>query len=242
TVDIAAVELDMIGAADRHPGDVQEVHSLTLDGVTEGAGFRPDLTKFEVVLPALRALLPGSTHNQPRTVKYANEIRAGVASIPNVPLLFDPSTLVDVDFTRNADRSGGLVAPKFIANGISRELGRVPTSVLDPPDLAAALNKAFAGATLFGFPLASLVATAVTPKPGPPTILQRQLNGAATVEFSWKGIKLKEHGPFRPRTSGASPQLDLEVVIRPPTLAEESQATCTLSNFMLALPAGSPLL
>jgi hypothetical protein len=245
-VDIAAVELDMIGA-DGRPGDVQEVHSLTLNGVADGAGFRPDLDKFEVVLPALRALLPGSTHNRRRTLVYANEIRAGVASIPNVPLRFDPNTLVDVDFTKNADRSGGLVSPKFTADGISRELGPVPTAVLNPPDLATAFNTVFAGATLFGFPLASLVATAVTPKPGPPTILQQQLNGSTTVEFHWKCIKLQPHGPFRPRTSGSSPQLDLDVVSRPPTLAEVErlegpQATCTLSDFMLALPPGSPLL
>jgi hypothetical protein len=245
-VDIAAVELDMIGA-DRRPGDVQEVHSLTLNGVADGAGFRPDLDKFEVVLPALRALLPGSAHNRRRTLVYANEIRAGAASIPDVPLRFDPNTLVGVDFTKNADRSGGLVSPKFTADGISRELGPVPTAVLNPPDLATAFNNVFAGATLFGFPLASLVATAVTPKPGPPTILQRQLNGSTTVEFHWKGIKLQPHGPFRPRTSGSSPQLDLDVVSRPPTLAEVErvegpQATCTLSDFMLALPPGSPLL
>ena len=197
-VDIAAVELDMIGA-DRRPGDVQEVHSLTLNGVADGAGFRPDLDKFEVVLPALRALLP-SVHNRRRTLVYPTEIRAGVASIPNVPLRFDDSTRVDVDFTKNADRSGGLVSPKFTADGISRELGPVPTAVLNPPDLATAFDTVFAGATLFGFKLASLVATAVTPKPGPPTILQRQLNGSATVEFYWKGIKLQPHGPFRPRT------------------------------------------
>lgn len=244
-VDIAAVELDMIGA-DRRPGDVQEVHSLTLDGVADGAGFRPDLEKFEVVLPALRALLPGSAHDR-RTVLYATELRAGVAAIPDVPLFFDDSTRVGVDFTRNADRSGGLVSPKFTANGISREIGPVPTAVLNPPDLATAFNTVFAGATLFGFPLASLVATAVTPKPGPPTILQRQVNGSTTVEFNWRQIKLKPHGPFRPRPSGPPPQLDLDVVSRPPTLAEAEEAegpkaTCTLSNFMLALPAGSPLL
>jgi hypothetical protein len=245
-VDIAAVELDMIGA-DRRPGDVQEVHSLTLNGVADGAGFRPDLTEFEVVLPALRALLPGSVHNQRRTLKYANEIRAGVASIPNVPLLFGDSSRVDVDFTKNADRSGGLVSPKFIANGISREIGPVPTAVLDSSDFATAFKTVFADATLFGFPLASLVDTAVTPKPGPPTILQQQVNGSTTVVFNWKDIKLKPHGPFGPRTQGAPPKLDLDVVSRPPTLAEAEgregpKATCTLSDFMLALPPGSPLL
>ena len=244
-VDIAAVELDMIGA-DRRPGDFQEVHSLTLDGVADGAGFRPDLTKFEVVLPALRALLPGSVHNQRRTVKYANKIRAGLASIPNVPLLFDENSRVGVDFTKNADRSGGLVSPKFTADGISREIGPVPTALFNPPDLAAAFNTVFEGATLFGFPLASLVATDVTPKPGPPTILQQQLNGSTTVTFKWKEIKLKlqPHGPFRPRTPGSPPQLDLDVVSRPPTLAEAEgpKATCTLSDFMLALPVDKPLL
>jgi hypothetical protein len=243
-VDIAAVKLDMIGALDQRPGDVQEVHSLTLDGVADGAGFRPDLTKFEVVLPALRALLPGEVHNRRRTLVYN---RAGVASIPNVLLRFDPP--VDVDFTKNADRSGGLVSPKFTADGISRELGPVPTAVLVSPDLATAFKNVFAGATLFGFPLASLVATAVTPKPGPPTILQQHVNGSTTVEFKWKGIKLQQqqNGPFRPRTPGSSPLLDLDVISQPPTLAEVErlegpQATCTLSDFMLALPPGSPLL
>ncbi|GAA1651677.1 hypothetical protein ACFQY4_20015 [Catellatospora bangladeshensis] len=240
TVGMAGVELDMLGAGGL-PGDIHEVHSLTLDGKAQGAGFRPDLEKFAVVLPALRSLLPGAGHEAARTVTYAPELRAGQA-VPKVPLRFDAPVLVN--FTGNTDRSGALVAPRFDADGISRDLGPVASSVLpDQPNLGTALGEAFRGATLFGFPLASLIDTGTNPKPAPPTILQRRVGQAVSVQMRWADLKLVPHGPFRPKPGGPPPQLDLVVGAGPvPPGAPEPPNTCTLSNFTLALPPSSPLI
>jgi hypothetical protein len=241
TVGIAGVELDMVGAGGL-PGDIHEVHSLTLDGKAVGADFRPDLEKFAVVLPALRSLLPGAGHEAARTVRFAPELRTGQPAVPMVPLRFDPP--VPVNFTGNTDRSGALVAPKFDADGISRDLGPVASSVLpDQPNLATALSNAFRGATLFGFPLASLIDTATNPKPAPPTIIHRRVGQAVSVEMRWTNLKLVPHGPFRPKPGAPPPQLDLLVGGGPvPPDAPESPNTCTLSNFALALPPNAPLI
>lgn len=241
TAGIPGVELDMIGAGGL-PGDIQQVHSLTLDAVVHGREFRPDLKEFTVVLPALRSLLPGGGHDEERTVRYARELRSGERAIPLVPLKFGER--VPVDFTSNTDRSGALVAPAFKADGISRELGPVPTSVLLPqPDLGAALGEAFRGAKLFGFPLASLIDAAADPKPGPPKIIQRRVGGATCVELRWEKVKLVTHGPFQPRPGAPKPQLDLVVVSDPALLPPtETPPSCALTNFTLALPATQPLI
>ncbi|MEO3787595.1 hypothetical protein ABGB12_30075 [Actinocorallia sp. B10E7] len=244
TVRIPGVEIDLVGA-DGKPGDVQEVHSLTFSGIRDGDGFRPDLKKAGVVLPALRSLLPGAEHAQERTLEYSPEFRAlsappdaaAASSIPPVVLRFDEQSKVPVDFTENADRSGGLVAPRFTADGISRELGPVPTGVLPhQPDSASALNEAFKGATLFGFPLAALIDATSSPRPGPPKIVQRRVGAAVDMEMRWEKVRLRNHGPFRPRPGLEPAQFDL--VVRSGWLPSDAQQqpTCSLKNFMLVLP------
>jgi hypothetical protein len=256
TVDIPGIELDMVGAGGL-PGDVHQVHSLTFDAVPEGPGFRPDLKKFGVVLPALRSLLPDGGHDAVRSVTYAPELRHGEQSVPTathaaelrtgersvpaVPLRIDDG--VPVNFTSNTDRSGGLVAPMFCADGIARELGPVATEVLNPPDLGAALENAFRGATLFGFPLASLIDITAVPQPTPPMIIQRRVGASTSVELRWENVKLAPHGPFQPKPGTSSPQLNLCVVSNPELLdTPEPPPTCSLSNFQLALPPTQPLI
>jgi hypothetical protein len=242
-VTIPGVALDMIGA-DGQAGDIHEVRSLTFDAVPDGATFRPKLDKFEVVLPALRSLLPGGGHDTSRTLRYAAGLRAD--AIPRVPLVFDETSLVDVNFTKNTDRSGGLVAPRFTANGIARDLGPVATGVLDPPDLPQALATAFAGATLFGFPLAALIDTSVGSRPGAPAIIQKRVGGADHIELRWEAVKLQPqvNGPFKrhPDPTLPPPQLDLTVTSNPQMLAAPDSPTCKLSYFMLALPPSSSLM
>ncbi|MEU9351460.1 hypothetical protein AB0D65_10685 [Streptomyces griseoloalbus] len=247
TARVPGTRIDMVGAGGL-PGDVLEVHSLTFSGTDDGAARRPDVEKFDAVLPALRSLLPGSQHEQARTLRYAPQLRSLVGrgpdtergAVPDVPLLFEAPSGVPVSFTGNADRSGGLVAPKFSADGISRELGPVVTSVLPgAPNLEAALRDAFSGATLFGFPLASLIDTAVDPRPGPPMIVQKGVNDALVTEMRWERLRLKAHSAFRPRATGAPPELDLLVGCAPPGSeagAAEPATTCALRNFALVLP------
>ncbi|MGW7081706.1 hypothetical protein [Streptomyces sp. NPDC054866] len=247
-VEIPGVDIDLIGA-DGKPGDVQEVHSLTFSGTTAGPEYHPDLAGFGVVLASLRTLLPGvGGHDLPRPMAYADEMRTGStgAHLPAVPLVFDASSKVPVSFTANADRSGGLVAPKFLADGISRELGPVTTSIIrEGADLSAAIESAFSGATLFGLPLTSLIDTAGSPKPTPPQIVQRRVGMEIHSEMAWKGLRLKAYKTFQPRETGPPPALDLFVGTRPPATealpgaAQPPPPTCALKDFALVLPPPS---
>ncbi|MEU1008592.1 hypothetical protein [Streptomyces sp. NPDC005890] len=239
---VPGVVLDLLGAGGR-PGDVQEVRSLTFTAVPHGAGYRPDLAEFDVVLSALRTLLPGSGHEQPQAMTYAAALRghsaAAAVSVPRVPLVFVAPGGLLVDFTRNADRSGGLVAPKFKADGISRELGPVVTDTLPgATDLAAALERAFKGATLFGFPLAALIDTSGGSQPSPPKIVQRRTGLETSTEMEWPALPLKAYNAFQP---AAAARLDLSVGSRPPArelpeAAAPPAQTCVLRNVALALP------
>ncbi|MEU5398211.1 hypothetical protein ABZ348_02775 [Streptomyces sp. NPDC005963] len=243
-VKIPGVAIDLIGAGGR-PGDIQEVHSLTFTGSTQGPEYRSDLTGFDVVLASLRTLLPGGDHEQPRPMKYAAGLREGStrASIPPVPMVFVPPD-VPVSFTGRPDRSGALVAPKFTADGISRELGPVATCALreEATSSASSGTDAFAGATLFGFPLSSLIDTTGGHKPSPPQIVQRRVGTEITTEMRWKALRLKAHNTFQPRTTGQPPQLDLFVSSRSQPAkttreaAEPPPPTCALKNFALVLP------
>jgi hypothetical protein len=249
TARIPGTSVDMVGAGNR-PGDVLEVHTLTFGARNDGTGGRPDVVKFDAVLPALRSLLPGTAHDQPRTLRYAPQLHAlagplrdaeRAAAVPDVPFRFEAPSGVPVSFAKNADRSGGLVAPQFKADGISRELGPVPTSVLPgAPNFEAALNNAFSGATLFGFPLASLIDAALQPKP--PSMLQKRVKDALVTEMRWERVRLKAHGAFRARATGPPPELDLVAGHAPATSgigtpgALEPVTTCALRNFALALP------
>ncbi|AZP22690.1 hypothetical protein EJC51_45585 [Streptomyces aquilus] len=247
-VTIPGIDIDLIGA-DGKPGDVQEVHSLTFSGTTSGPEYQPDLAAFGVVLASLRTLLPGvGGHDHPRPMAYADEMRTGStgAHLPSVPLVFDASSKVPVSFTANADRSGGLVAPKFLADGISRELGPVTTSTIrERADLAAAIDSAFSGATLFGLPLNALIETAGSPKPTPPQIVQRRVGLEIHTQMVWKGLRLKAYKTFQPRPTGPPPLLDLVVGTRPPAneplpgAATPPPPTCALKNFSLVLPPPS---
>ncbi|QTE02308.1 hypothetical protein [Streptomyces cyanogenus] len=239
---VPGVALDLVGAGGR-PGDVQEVRSLTFTAAAHGTGYRPDLAGFDVVLSALRTLLPGSGHEQPQPMTYAAALRgqpaAAAVSVPRVPLVFAAPDGLLVDFTRNADRSGGLVAPRFKADGISRELGPVVTDTLPGgTDLAAALERAFKGATLFGFPLAALIDTSGSTKPNPPKIVQRWTGLETSTEMEWQALPLKAYNAFQPATAA---RLDLSVGSRPPARALPEAAappaqTCVLRNVALALP------
>lgn len=249
TARIPGTSLDMVGAGTR-PGDVLEVHTLTFSARNDSTGPRPDVVKFDAVLPALRALLPGTALDQPQTLRYAPQLRGPAGSVtgterapsvPDVPFRFAAPSGVPVSFAKNADRSGGLVAPRFNADGISRELGPVPTGVLPgAPNFEASLNNAFKGATLFGFPLASLIDAALQPKP--PSIVQRRVNDALVTEMRWERVRLKAHGAFRARQTGPPPELDLFAGYAPATPgtgtpgALEPVTTCAMRNFALALP------
>jgi hypothetical protein len=246
-VELGGVTIDMVNSDQPQPGDRHEVHRLTLEAVPHEGGFRPRVTQFDVALPSLRALLPDT--DGIRTLRYT-DVFLTAARIPELPFAFDPGFSGDpklgivTDFVSRADRSGGLVAPKFVIDGISRSLGPVAGGAL-PPALASALPpevprfdlaSVYKGATLLGFPLALLVRLPADPLAGdelplPPGITQLVENGVPSgMRMSWT-LELERHGPFRPQPST---KLVLTVECSP----TKRETTCTVNDFSLVLPPG----
>ncbi|MVN75599.1 hypothetical protein GO988_04600 [Hymenobacter sp. HMF4947] len=224
---LPGVPIDLIRSANRLASDIQEVHALSIAAVQYANGFWPSLSQFEVELPALRTLLPEQSKRV--ALAYADEFLHAGDQVA-VPL-----GLVDhliVDFTTQADRSGGLVAPKFTADGISRTLGLVPTGALPLPAGLPDLATVYAGATLLGFPLGEVInlAKSATDLPLPPTIVPLLLSGQPPgVQMLWPGLPLKSYGPLQ-----ATEATTLDLLVEASPL--QTKTTCTVENIALALP------
>ena len=215
-VPLPGVAIDLVGATTRQAADVHEVHGVTIAGVDTSPGltdgYRPKCTALSVALPALRTLLGTSA---PQPMRFDPRFLSGESN--DIPLALTNS--INIDFTKNSDRSGGLVAPQSVANAISRTLGPVdrefrPENLFGP------------GATLFGFPLRELLADLRTP---PQITSALTADGAPQITMRWMGVKLKGHLGFA--TNDAT-RLDLEVRQSPAASTTE----CTVSNFALAFP------
>jgi hypothetical protein len=220
SVQLPGVSIDLVGATTRLAGDVHEVHGVTIAGVDTAPGltdgYRPRCAALSVAMPALRTLLGTEA---PQSMRFADRFLSGESS--DIPLALNGQ--IDIDFTKNSDRSGGLVAPKSVANAISRSMG--------PVDETFRPDKLFASeATLLGFPLRALIADLRKP----PHITSALTSGAAPViTMTWKDVKL--HRPSNPfpgfETSDAT-RLDMEVQQGPAASTTE----CTVSKFTLAFP------
>lgn len=234
TVPIPASPVDLVRAASPGDGDTHEVHGLTIGGLDafEGApppgavdGYRPLVTQLQVAISALRTLL-GDTAPRPVTLNE-NFLRNGPAEDVLLELSGPP---INVDFSRNADRSGGLVSPVYQANGISRRLGPVNraaqpaagTGLVDPrilfPD----------SATILGFGLRDLVSQLKLP---PALTAKVWPDGSPDVTMRWTGVALKSLGPFvaNPRT-----RLDLTAEVT----RDGATTVCAVHDFALELPPG----
>jgi hypothetical protein len=211
---------------------VLEVRSLTIAGVAEGidlaGGYRSRLTELEVGLPALRAL----RGEDPRArVAFAERyLRNGPAE--DVLLTMLPGQTVPIDFSTAADRAGGLVAPKYVTNALSRSLGPIDrfalpdpaTGLIDPARLFPSDE-----ASLLGFPLRTLL----TQLRFPPEITYSPLPGSAPeVRMRWEDVRLTSVGPFR-----AKPGTRLTLTVT--TAPGRAETECVLTGFMLELPPGS---
>ncbi|MGE3235851.1 MAG: hypothetical protein AB7O78_19275, partial [Thermoleophilia bacterium] len=224
------------------PGDVLEIHQITLAAVPVPGGFLPSLTSFEAELPALRGVLPELPTR--RRLEFARDFLTG-AAVPEMPLRL--AEQIDIDFRKMADRAGGLVSPRFLADGISRTLGPVAEAAI-PPGLTAGLpdvaqfdpKSVFTDATLLGFPLTALMklpddlVAAADQVPRPPAIVQALENGVPTgMTMDWT-MPLAEHGPFVPTAASV---LALHVV----TTLDARETTCRVNDFELRLPPGGPV-
>jgi len=239
SIPVPGASLDLVRAAARREGDVHEVHALRLAGGLAADGYRPRLDGLDVRVPALRSLT-GFDGAVP--VRFAARyLERGEAEDVVLELAGEP---IGVDFTRRADRSGGLTAPKFSANALSRTLGPVnrnalpnPVSgVLDPKQLFPA------DATLLGFPLRDLVSGVRTPPQI--TSLAQAAGRPPQVTMKWEDVKLTEFGPFVPAT-GSRLNLTVTTTAGPPQdPAPRTHTSCTVNDFALILPAGlaEPLL
>ncbi|MFF8371822.1 hypothetical protein ACF05W_23665 [Streptomyces lydicus] len=226
-VPLPGVPVDLVRADEQRDGDVLEVHGLTVEG--SSAGYRPQLSALEVKLPALRTLLGD---DDSREVHFTEEyLREGVAQDVHLKMASD----LDISFVGRSARSGGLVAPRYQANAISRtqgplNLGALPdpsTGFVDPGRLFSA------DATLLGFALKDLV----TDLKAPPQITSVLLPGERpVVKMTWEGVKLTASGSFQP--TGQS-TLDLSVTVS----ATGTDTVCAVHDFTLVLPTPStPLL
>jgi hypothetical protein len=226
-VGLAGVPIALTPGEQRQPGDVHEVHGLTIAGVSHAGAFRPTLTSFRVALPALRSLL-GAADRAPANLMFTEAYRSGGDAADVVMEMATVGEKIGIDFTGRADRSGGLVSPKLDADAISRRYGPVQQAGV-VADAVGALDpsKLFAeGATLLGFRLADLIGRVSQP----PTIAFELRPGQPpVVRMAWAAVPLKSHVGFEPVGDAT---LDLTVESTP----DHVVATCTVRNFALLLP------
>ncbi|MFE1591351.1 hypothetical protein [Nocardia sp. NPDC058705] len=228
-VAFAPTPIDITGTGGRARGDIHEVHGLTIAGIANQSladGYRAGLAQLEIALPALRVL---RGDDQVTSVRLAdNYLRDGAA---DVLMEMVANQTREIDFARDAGRSGGLLAPKYIANAISRSLGPVnlgalphpATGLIDPAALFPSDQ-----AALLGFPLKTLVTQLRLP---PEITAVPRLGAAPEVRMQWRDVTLRSTAAFvaRPGT-----RLDLTVVASP----ETNETTCSVKDFSLELPPG----
>ncbi|MFE3985910.1 hypothetical protein ACFXPR_15630 [Nocardia tengchongensis] len=239
-VEIAPTTIDLTGAvagpiapaaADPNAAAFHEVRKLKIGGATLGEGldlangYRSKLTELEIGLPALRALRGQDSR---AAVTFAkNYLRDGVS---DVLLEMVPADSVPIDFTAATDRSGGLLAPKYLANAISRSMGPIDKLALPDPGTGfidpARLFPSDA-ATLLGFPLKSLLTQLKLP---PQITVTPTLGQAPEVRMRWQGIALTSMGPFRATPNVT--KLDLTIVAAP----GKAETICVINDFTLELP------
>ena len=244
-VDTNGARIDLVRSNEPVPGDVCEVTRLHVVGVTHDGGFRPRLGAapqpaeqrvppaerwgFETVLPAMRTLLGGD--RPPLRMALS---RALLDAAPDLKIPFqvpEGAEKLVTDFARNSARSGGIVAPDIVADGLSRIQG--PVSVaglldsvqgkLDPKKILGE------GASLLGYSLADLIDA--TELEVPPEILTAvQAGEPPKVTLQWNEIKLNTAtGSF---VTGPESQMDIDVVVG----VEGQKVKCTVDNVVLALP------
>ncbi len=216
--------IDLVRSSAPAPGDRHEVHALTV--AANPAVFAPSLASMQVAISSLRGLL-GASADVVRTARFAQDYlaRGDAASV-----ILDLDSPLTIDFTGHSDRSGGLVAPKYAPDALSRFAGPVPAQAL----LAAAggaIDPAAlfpADATLLGFALRDLVTDLMTP---PQIVPGAGADGRPVVTMTWQGIALKSAGCF---TADHSSRLDLTVTAG----ADGAHTLCSVTNVGLQLPPG----
>jgi hypothetical protein len=248
--------LDLIRGG--RPEDVQVVQRVNLVatfrdrvpqprlGPAPGAAVLGPAWGLELTLPALQTLLPDDPRAHAAKVRFSPDYEERGAAV-DVALHVVPTTPglpgIPVDFTHNADRSGGLTVPNLVADAISRTAGPVSLAGLDPPDAATL----FGDATVLGFALKDLLPS--LPAGTTPSITTDMSGPQPVVTLAWPTTTLATPaGSPLGRTKVVAGD-DIEETGPPPTIDLTVQASgngvrtdCTISNVSLAFPTGRPLL
>jgi hypothetical protein len=244
-VNVSGARIDLVRSNAPVAADVCEIQLLHIVGMPHDGGFRPrlgaaptpdeqdlpaaDRWGFEIALPAVRTLL--GRDQPPLRMAFTRTL---LESAPDLKIPFqvpEGAAKLVTDFAKNTARSGGLVAPDIVADGISRLHGPVSVSGLldrvgDRLDPKKILGDS---ASLFGYQLSDLIdGSALTV---PPAILSAvQAGQPPKVTLQWRGITLgTDTGSF---VTGPDSKLDLDVVVG----VEGQTITCTVENVVLALP------
>ena len=128
-VHIPGTLLDLVGSTSPQPENAKLVTALNILGPPDGDPFVPSLGRaaqagqepawaMRVDLPGLRTLLGEATPEEPATIGTA--VRFARDYLDNgeaAKVLFESVSEMAVDFTRKADRSGGLMALQLAADG-----------------------------------------------------------------------------------------------------------------------------
>ncbi len=227
-VPLPGTRIDLVQAPTQREGDVHEVHELVLKGIPQGGRFRTVLSQISAELPALRELLPETI--RPVVLVFTEDFLSRGA---DAPIALKPGTAITIDFGDSPDRSGGLVAPKFNADAISPTLGPVAEAAL--PGAGGDLSTILSGTTLLGIPLGELVSDAIPGGvQGTPEIVPIMNDTMPSgVRMTWK-LPLRSSGLF---LAGPGSKMELTVFRSVP----ETNTTCRIENFSLAIPEASPL-
>ncbi|WGY00781.1 hypothetical protein QI633_19860 [Nocardioides sp. QY071] len=222
---VPGIPVDLVRDATPAPNDVLPVQRLSFGGGHDGSGFRAVVEEAQVLLAAVQELVPGADGAVNVAYREAYRLRGEAEHA-----VLELRDRVEVSFRTAADRAGGLVAPEFTADVLSRLHGPVPAGALvgllpQQPDLSTV----FGATTLLGMPLGALLAPLTEAVPKPLTIVPEPGGGA---RMSWSDLTLEDHGPLRV-TPGRT-KLELSVVTSPAA----TTTTCHLDEFALVLPPG----
>jgi hypothetical protein len=236
TVPVPGGVLNLVDASTGAPGDTHEVQQISLVGLPTATlpapvgGYRAAVSAMQVHTPALRSLLGDTT---PRSMQFAPDYLHG--SETDVLLLIDQAQKIDVNFTKMTDRCGALVAPRYVADAISRTTGPVNQAAQAAAATGGSLAEALfpSDATILGYPMSSLLADVREA----PRITATLASGTGPqVSMTWSNVALKGIPGFLTEDGST---MDLTVNTGPGGTATH----CSISNFKLQFPAvGDPVL
>lgn len=226
----------------------------------------------DVELPSLRQLLPDSPEAHRALTAFSEEYLQGEEAPdviqkvigPAEGILDEAGKLVDaagdpvdalngivVDFTGSSDRSGGLVAPKVLADGLSLAAGPVNVDGLKSLDPTKMFDSA---ATLLGFPLTDLLG-AVLGEGKAPTITTDLSGPQPVTTMTWPPSKpgatpnearprqeLALKAPFGPFSDPPDPKDPPTLALEVRTVGTDVRTDCSVCKFSLSFPTVDPLL